>query len=519
MDLTFTLLDWGILLGYVGILALTGYLSSRRTASTAHDYFLGTRAIPIWLVAVSVLSTTQSAATFLGGPDYGFRGDYAYLASFLGALVAAVIVARILIPKFYAIEANTVYELLDARFGATAKQAAGAMYLVGRVFAAGARLYMAALAVSMVVFLDIAPANVFASAFVLLALGIAFTFIGGLDSVVWSDVIQVILYVGAAILILLYLRNLIPADTKTLIAALQNAPPDGADKLRWFEFSTDLSKPFSVLAVFTGVILLYAANFGLDQDTSQRLLACKDAKAGSASLIWSVVIAMPVVWLFISIGQLLHIYYERPEIMGATGQAVKEFKGETVTVFMSFILSEVPPGLRGLCAVGVIAAAAINAGINSMASVIIEDFYRPWKSKRGGAPEHHYVTAGRWFMVVCGFALFLMSIVCFYWQRATDMPLLQFALSVMTFAYAGLLGVYITTVFTNRGTTKSVLCALVIGFISIVLLQPYIATAIGLPEFLTKLAFPFQLLLGTMISFAVCACVKQRPQEVVVETA
>jgi Na+/proline symporter len=511
VELTFTPLDWSILLGYVGILALTGWLSSRRKATSAHDYFLGTKAIPIWLVAISVLSTTQSAATFLGGPDYGFRGDYSYLASFLGALVAAVIVARLLIPKFYAIEANTVYELLDARFGMTAKQAAGAMYLVGRVFAAGARLYMAALAVSMVVFLDIAPPNVFLSAFVLLALGIAFTFIGGLDSVVWSDVVQVVLYVGAAIVVLFYVRDLIPVDNATLIAALQNAPPDGADKLRWFDFSTDLSKPFSVLAVFTGVILLYAANFGLDQDTSQRLLACKDAKSGSASLIWSVVIAMPVVWLFITIGQLLHIYYERPEIMGATGQAVKEFEGETVTVFMSFILSQVPPGLRGLCAVGVIAAAAINAGINSMASVIVEDFYRPWKDKHGGASERHYVTAGRWFMVVCGLALFVMSIVCFYWQRATDMPLLQFALSLMTFAYAGLLGVYLTTVFTSRGTTNSVLWALGIGFLSIVALQPYVADAIGLPMALTKLAFPFQLLVGTVISFAVCASVKQKP--------
>jgi solute:Na+ symporter, SSS family len=510
MSLSFTFLDWSILGSYLIVLTAAAIWSSRSESETTKDYFLGTKAIPIWLVAVSVLSTTQSAATFLGGPDYGFRGDYSYLASFLGALVAAIIVSRLLIQKFYAIEANTVYELLDARFGAIAKQAAGAMYLVGRVFAAGARLYMAALAVSMVVFLDIAPQNVFLSAFVLLALGIAFTFIGGLDSVVWSDVVQVALYVGAAILVLFYVRDLIPVDNATLISALQNVPPDGVDKLRWFDFSTDLSKPFSVLAVFTGVILLYAANFGLDQDTSQRLLACKDAKAGSASLIWSVVIAMPVVWLFITIGQLLHIYYERPEIMGATGQAVKEFNGETVTVFLSFILSQVPPGLRGLCAVGVIAAAAINAGINSMASVIVEDFYRPWKDKKGGATEHHYVTAGRWFMVVCGLALFVMSIVCFYWQRATDMPLLQFALSVMTFAYAGLLGVYITTVFTNLGTTVSVLWALVVGFLSIVALQPYVAGALSLPEALTKLAFPFQLLLGTVISFCICACVKQK---------
>jgi solute:Na+ symporter, SSS family len=117
MDLSFTGLDWAILGGYLAILTATAIWSSRGDAATTKDYFLAGNAMPAWLIAISVLSTTQSAATFLGGPDFGYRGDYTYLTSFAGALVAALLVAWVLLPRFYAIGATTVYELLEVKFG------------------------------------------------------------------------------------------------------------------------------------------------------------------------------------------------------------------------------------------------------------------------------------------------------------------------------------------------------------------------------------------------------------------
>ena len=299
----FTGLDWVIVGGYILILAAAGLLSTRRQRD-AGDYFLAGHRVPIWLVAVSVLSTTQSAATFLGAPDYGYRGDYTYLTSYLGPLVAAFLVARYLIPKLYALGVTTVYELLRHRFDARAMRAAAGMYLVGRIFASGARLYLAAIAVSMIVFMDIGASNVFIASLLLVVLGLAFTFLGGLRSIIWSDLVQVLLYVGAALVVLVLLWRAIPASGSDIFAAL-SAAPEGGSKLRLLDFSTDLAAPFSLLATFTGIVLLFFASMGLDQDTTQRLIACRDSREGVRALYASVLAAIPVVLLFLAIGSLL----------------------------------------------------------------------------------------------------------------------------------------------------------------------------------------------------------------------
>ena len=467
MTARFTLLDWAIVGGYILILAVAGYLSTRRQRS-ADDYFLAGHRVPVWLVAVSVLSTTQSAATFLGAPDYSYRSDYTYLASSLGPLLAAFFLSRFLIPRFYAEGVTTVYELLRNRFGAAAMRAAGGMYLIGRILASGARLYLAAIAVSMIIFADIQPGSVLAASAALVALGLVFTFIGGLRSVIWSDLVQVLLYVGAALTVLIILWTSIPASTGEIVAGLTHAP-DGANKLRLFDFSFNLAAPFSMLAIVTGIALLFFASQGLDQDITQRFLACRDVREGRRALYASVAAGVPVVLLFLMIGSLLHVVYDRPDLMGHTAAASREFEGERITIFMHYILTQIPPGVRGFIAVGVLAAAAVNSGLISMTSVLIQDFYRPWTERRGPKPEQHYVRAGRVGMVVLAFALLGMSVLCFYWQRYTEAPLLDFALGVMTFAYSGLLGVYFTLLFTKRGSTASVFAALATGFIAIAL--------------------------------------------------
>ena len=500
----FTLLDWGILAGYVAILAVAGFLSTKRNMQSADDYFLASHHAPTWLVAVSVLSTVQSAATFLGVPDNSFRGNYTYLTSTIGALLAAWFVARVLIPRFYAMRATTVYELLEQRFDVTARRAAGAMYLVGRVFASGARLYLAAIAVSMIMFLDVEPQHIVIASFVLLIFGLAFTFMGGLSSVIWSDLVQVVLYVGAAIMVLIFLLIKIPAPIPEIVDALRMSP-DGQDKLQVIDWSLNFTAPFSIFAAVTGLVLLNIGNSGLDQDTTQRLLACDSAKDGSRALYASVWASIPVILLFLVIGSLLHIFYERPDLMASDGHAVVQtFQGEKITVFMYFILSEIPPGLRGLVTVGVIAAAAINSGLISMSSVLVNDFYRPWKERRGEHGEKHFILAGRVTTVVLGLALFAMSILCYYWQRYSSLPLLEFVLGVMAFAYSGLLGVYFTAVFTKRGSSASVIAALAVGFLTILAFQGYVVDSLGLPPVMKTIAFPWQLCIGTIAATLVC---------------
>lgn len=509
-----TLMDWSIIALYVAAVVGAGVALSRGSTDSMNEYFLGGNRMSAWVVMFSVIATTQSAATFLGGPDYGFRGDYTYLGSSLGAALAALFTARFLLWRFYELNVTTVYELLAIRYGDSAKRAAGAMYLVGRVFASGARLYIAAIAVAMMLFFNIEAQSVVLAILAIAVFALGVTLAGGVRSVIWSDLGQFVVYFGAALIALFSIWSQLSLTPAEAVAALRETPA-GANKLALFDFSADFSKPFTIWAILTGVFLLNLGSFGFDQDTTQRLLTCRDAAASGRALIISSLAAIPVVFVFVTIGQLLHLLYERPELMAAanSGELMPEFNGESITVFMSYILSEMPSGVRGLAAAGIIAAAisTVNSGLNAMSSVLISDFYRPWKEATAGESPEHYVVAGRLGMIFFAFLLSAMAVLCFYWQRYTDMALLEFALAVMAFAYAGLIAVFFTAVFTKRGSSVSVIAALITGFAIILLQQSYIVDSLGLPAGMKALAFPWQLLIGVGVSIMVCAAGATRP--------
>lgn len=505
MQLPFTAIDWLIFVLYALILVASGWLSSRQSASNSRDYFLTRNSMPMWMVAISTLATTQSAATFLGGPDLGYRGDFTYLFTNLGALVAAAVVARFLIPRFYSQRVTTVYGLLQSRYGPRAKHQAGAMYLLGRVFASGARLYMAAIAVAMIIFNDIEASHVLLAIVLLTAISIIQTYVGGIRSVIQSDILQCAVYLTAAFSAIAVLWWQIPADLPSILQALDNPGASQPSKLALVDFSWDWQKPFNVWSTFTGFVLLFIASFGLDQDVTQRLLTCKNAREGSRALTLSILLTVPIMAVFMGIGMLLYIFYQHPELMGGT--LTNRPAGDDVTVFMHYVLHEMPSGLRGLVTIGVVAAAlsTLNSSLNSMASVLTEDIYRSWLQRRGiQRPKAHFVTAGRLAMLVIGLMLSAMAILCYYWQQVSDLPLLTFALSVMVFAYSGLLGVFFAAIFTKRGNGTSVTLALLTGFLVILAQQPWMIGLVTGEENPASIAFTWQLCLGTLMSFTIC---------------
>lgn len=510
--------DWIIIGIYIALALSGGVALSRGKASNMGDYFLGGRRMSFWAVMFSVLATTQSAATFLGGPDYGYRGDFTYLASYIGAILAALFVGHFLIARFYSLNVTTVYELLALRYGEGAKRAAGVMYLVGRIFANGARLYLAAVAVSMMLFFDVAPSSVFSGVILIVGIGVAMTLSGGIRSVIWSDLGQFIVYFFAALLALASLWSQLNMSPSEVVTALALAPGDQS-KLTFIDLRMDFSEPFTIWAIITGVFLLYLGNFGLDQDTTQRLLTCRDVKQSRRALVWSSVAAAPIVFIFVLIGQLLYLFYHNPDLAGGgqEGAFADQFDGEKITVFMSYILSEMPSGVRGLVTAGVLAAAisTITSGLNAMSSVLVSDFYKPLREARSKTPieAKHYVVVGRVCMAIFAVLLALMAVLCFYWQRYTNMALLEFALSVMTFAYAGLIGVYFVAVFTKRGSAVSVYLALVCGFAAILFQQGYIVDILGLPKSFKTLAFPWQLVIGVAASAFICVLGNQSPKK------
>lgn len=503
----FSTLDWVIVIGYLLLLIAMGWAFTAFKSKNSRDYFLGNNNMPYFVVAISVVATTQSAATFLGGPDQGYRGDYTYLSVNISAVIASIFIAKILIPRFYAIKSTTVYELLEDRYDSKAMRSAGIMYLVGRLFAGGSRLYLAAIAVSMILYSNIDAENIISASAILIILSFSITFLGGIRSVLWSDLIQFIIYTLSAVAVLYFLNSAIPAPSGEILAALKETP-DGINKLQLLDFDLNFSNPYSLISIFTGMTLLYIASFGLDQDITQRLLTCKDDKHGAKAIIISVIIGIPLIWLFISIGQLLYVFYDRPDLMGKGMEfsTAQEFEGEKITIFMYYILNELPSGLKGLVTVGVIAAAVstINSGLNSMSSVIVQDFYRPWVNRKSKKSDKHFVLSGQISMAIVGVGLFLMSILCFYWQKYSGLPLIDFALSVMVFAYSGLLGVYFTVLFTSRGSTRSVISALIIGFLVTLAQQKYIIDILSLPDSWKDIAFTWQLCIGTMIAFIIC---------------
>ena len=494
MNSSFSTLDWSIFGAYFLVLTVTSVLLSRMQVKSTRDYFVGGNAVPMFAVAMSVLATSQSAATFLGGPEYSYGKDLTFIGFYFSAFLAVIFVAYVLIPKFYAIKAVTVYELLEVRYGEKAKKQAGIMFLIGRLFASGARLYIGALAISMILFLDITAYHVAISIAILMFGALAYAYFGGVKSVIFSDIIQAITYIGAGIAVLIYLYITINADFTTVVNTLE-----ADNKLRLLDWS--LSGGFSVWALLGGWFLLNIAAYGLDQDMTQRALTCKDSKSAQKALMVSIYITIPVAILFLFIGLLLYLFYQHPELSGLSTEVVQKFEGEKITIFMYYILNEMPEGMRGLVTVGAVAAAlsSSNSVLGAMSSVAIEDLYRPWKEKQGVKDEMHYVKAGRNAVLFFAVALSLMAMLSYYWQRYTELPLLSFALGVMAFAYTGLLGVFGAAIFTKRGSATLVPFSLLAGFMTVLLLQPYVLGAVL--DF--KLGFAWQILGGTLVAFGV----------------
>ncbi|WP_309499879.1 sodium:solute symporter [Sulfurovum sp.] len=490
----FSTLDWGIFAAYFLVLILTSVILSQGKIKSTRDYFVAGNTVPMFAAAVSVLATSQSAATFLGGPEYSYGKDLTFIGFYLSAFLAVIFVAKVLIPRFYAINAITVYELLEKRYGESAKKQAGVMFLVGRLFASGARLYIGGLAISMIIFLDITALHVGISISILMLGALAYVYFGGVKSVIFSDIIQAATYIGAGIAVLVYLYVTIDADFSTVFSTLQVD-----NKLKLLDFS--MSGGFSVWALLGGWLLLNIAAYGLDQDMTQRALTCKSVKEAQRSLMMSIYMTIPVAMLFLFIGLLLYIFYKHPELSHLSTEVVQKFEGENITIFMYYILHEMPEGMRGLVTVGAVAAAlsSSNSVLGAMSSVAIEDIYKPWKQKRSNTDEMHFVKASRVSILMFAVALCIMAMVSYYWQRYTELPLLNFALGVMAFAYTGLLGVYGAAIFTNRGNVVTVPLALVGGFITVLLLQPYVLGTILDFDF----GFAWQILAGTFVSFGV----------------
>ncbi|MCC6321099.1 MAG: sodium:solute symporter [Phycisphaerales bacterium] len=532
------LADGLVLLGYCALLVITGIWFARREAKNTNEYFLAARRMPMWAVAVSIIATSLSAATFIGAPEQSYAGDCTYLSTNIGGIIAVVIVAVFFIPAFYRHNCTTIYELLENRFGPGAKRAASAAFMVGRVFASGSRIYIGAIPFAMILFgtqKAAEPEYLIASIALMCVVGVVYTLVGGIASVIWTDVIQTIVLataVGAAI-VLLYVKIDMPIGE--MWSCLSKAGADNNSKLAvlktGFGGGFDPSAQFTLLTAVFGFALLNIASYGTDHDMVQRMLTCKNAVQGSRSVLVSMAIGIPIVCMFLTVGLLLYLFYNE---RGAA--ALQPFAADAVggpaapplpeppksdKVFLEFILNHMPPGLAGLMLAGLFAAGigSLISAINAMAATFIKDFYQRWCPPSETRDEKHYLGMSRWAVAGWGVILGLFAVGCVFWkQNSPETSLISLALGVMTFAYAGLLAVFCTALFTTRGSTRSVIAALLTGFIVIALLQGVVWKAwtgvlFGADSDIAKfnLAFPWHMTIGFALAFAACLLGKGGP--------
>ncbi|HBS28047.1 MAG TPA: sodium:solute symporter [Phycisphaerales bacterium] len=482
--------DWLVLGAYFALLIATGVWLARLPKGD-QDYFLAGRRMPAWAVSVSVLATSLSAATFIGAPQQAYEGNLTYLSATIGTLLAAIIVAGVFLPAFYRHGVTTVYGLLEKRFGPGAKLAGSWTFVVGRVFASGARVYIAAHALSFIVFGDLRTEHLLIAIAALTFAGILYTIAGGIETVIWTDVVQTVVFLGAVLGVIVHLGAEAGAPPAEAVASLAEA-----GKFKVLDFSLDPARPYTLWTALVGITLLNTAALGADQDLAQRLLTCRSAMRAAWSVISSQLLGLGVVCLFMTIGLLLWL---RNAHDTATPQG-----GEKA--FLAYMTGALPTGLAGVVMAGLFAAGlgSIDSALNAMSSAFVSDCYRP---ARPGRSERHYLRVARAGVAVSGVLLGGFACVCVFWQRGAGQTLLDFALQVMVFAYAGLVAVFLCALLTRRGTTASAIGALAAGFAITVALEPAIwERATGLDT----IAFPWRMTVASTVAFMIAAAPRGR---------
>ncbi len=393
---------------------------------------------------LSLLATELSAATFIGVPHAAFTGAWTYLQFAFGALLGKWALARVALPLYHRLGVVTVYGFLEERFGAGTRRGAALAFVLGRLAASGVRLFIAALAFSLVTGTSV-EAAIAAAALV----SAAYTAAGGLRAVIYTDALQAgVLLLGAgAVLAVLAVR--LPGGLGELLAW---GVETGRMAVFRFDplFSAVRTDVFGV--ALAGGFFLTLATHGTDHDMVQRLLAARTGREAGRALLGSALLNFPVTALFLLIGTGLARFYAEP-----AGTAVPA-EGH---VLPAFALHELPPGLRGLCFAGLFAAAmsSLDSAICAIATTWAVDL-------RGvGAGPHAAARRGRLASLVIGALLAGAALAMAAYQRglaalppeaAPRLSLVELALSAMTILYGGLLGVFAVGLLApGRGSDRS----------------------------------------------------------------
>src|SRR6202162_2114670 len=294
-------IDLLIIAAYLAGITLFG-LRFRKRQRTMRDYFLADRNIPWWAIALSIVAAETSTLTIISIPGLAYDTNLTFLQVVLGYLVGRVIISLVLLPAYFRGELYTAYALIERRFCRRLRSLTAGVFLVTRAAAEGVRVY----AVSIVVAIALGTGEI-ASIAIITILTLIYTFEGGLAAVIWTDVVQTIIYVGGTLVGLFTILHLVPGGWTTI-----HSIAESAGKLRIFDFSPDFWKPYTFWAGVVGGTFFTTASHGTDQLIVQRLLAARSQRQSVAALLTSGVAVLFQFALFLTVGIMLWAYYRTP---------------------------------------------------------------------------------------------------------------------------------------------------------------------------------------------------------------
>ncbi len=461
---------------------------------TARDYFVGNRRLPWWAVCFSVVATETSTLTVISVPTVAYLGSFTYLQLAIGYLIGRVVVAFVLLPRYYAGNMVSAYAFLGQRFGTGMQGTASVTFLVTRLLADGLRLFATAIPVAVMLDsfgLDVTYWQIILT---LSLLTVIYTYVGGIRAVVWVDAIQMAIYVGGSVVAGAVLFAGLPAGS------LGDAAGQG--KFQVFDFGSSIvTSPYAFVTAVVGGAVFAMASHGADQLMVQRLLSCRNVRDSQRALIVSGFVVLLQFAIFLFIGSLLWVFFQGAD-PAALGMASDD------ELFPRFIVNQLPPGLSGLLIAGILAAAmsTLSSSLNSLSTSTVSDLGQRFAGRR--ADDATVLRRAKIWTVVWA-VVFVVFASMF---TSTDNPVVEVGLGIAAYTYGPLLGAFLLGLLVRRARQSDA----VLAFVVTALVMAYLVFGVTFPDGeggQAPLAFPWYTPIGVAITLIVGAVSSLRHPE------
>jgi solute:Na+ symporter, SSS family len=451
-----------------------------RRQRNATDYFLGARDLPAWAILLSIVATETSAVTVISLPGIGARGDLTFLQLAFGYLIGRVAVAIWLLPGYFRGDQETAYARLESRFGVGTRRLTSTVFLVTRFLGDAVRVFASAIPLALVTGWSI-PISIVVMGIVTMV----YTLFGGFKAVVWTDVLQLTVYLAGGIAALFIAWHLGGGPHAALSLAAH------AGKLRVLDPVISFTRTYTLLGGLIGGAMLSAASHGTDHLIVQRLLATRSLHDARVALVGSGVMVILQFALFLLVGSAIW----------AAGLAPAATPGDHL--FPMFVVEHLPVGLGGLVVAGILAAAmgTHSSAINSLASSATYDLYAGYT---GRTDPRHLLKVGRWFSAVWALALIGGALMFFAMSTGADTPVVVVALSIASVTYGALLGTYLLAARWSKAEGRDVIVAVCVSM-AVMLVVVFAKRLSAIPGLgglgpLGQLAWPWYVPIGTLLT-------------------